>query len=104
MPYATAVRRVVWRTWSRFVTRAELRNGNRERLRDTFGRNSIVWYVLTKHRRFAEQWPGRLGAHPHLEVVRLRSQRSVDEWLHSIEASEPLSGRRDDDRRYRHEG
>jgi adenylate kinase family enzyme len=85
VPYATAVGRVVRRTWSRFARREELWNGNRERLRDTFGRNSIVWYVVTKHRSFADVWPARLAAHPQLEVVRLRSQRDVDTWLQSVQ-------------------
>jgi adenylate kinase family enzyme len=92
VPYATAVRRVLWRSWFRLVTRAELWNGNRERLRDTLGRNSIVWYVLRSHRSFAEVWPERLAAHPKLDVVRLRSQREVDDWLQSIQPSETMSG------------
>jgi adenylate kinase family enzyme len=92
MPYATAVRRVLRRTWSRLVRRTELWNGNRERLRDTLGRNSIVRYVLATHRTFAEKWTERLAAHPQLEVVRLRSQREVGEWLQSIQATETMSG------------
>jgi adenylate kinase family enzyme len=92
LPYATAVRRVLRRTWMRLATRTELWNGNRERLRDTLGRNSIVWYVLRTHRSFAETWSERLAAHPELQVVRLRSQSEVDGWLQSIQPTESMSG------------
>jgi adenylate kinase family enzyme len=80
--YATAIRRVLRRTWSRLVTRSELWNGNRERLRDTFGRHSIVWWVLTTHRGFAAKWEERLAGHPN--VVRLHDPQA---WLQSIQAS-----------------
>jgi len=91
VPYRTVVRRVLWRTWSRLVTRAELWNGNRERLRDTFGRNSIVWWVLTTHRGFATKWTARLDEHPQLLIVRLHSQREAQDWLQSIQASATTS-------------
>jgi adenylate kinase family enzyme len=85
--YTTAIRRVLVRTGSRLVRRSELWNGNRERLRDTFGRNSIVWWVLTTHRGFAAKWEERLVGHPH--VVRIRD---VDAWLQSIQATAAMSG------------
>jgi adenylate kinase family enzyme len=91
--YYTAIRRVLWRTWSRLVSRAELWNGNRERLRDTFGRNSIVWWVLTTHRGFAAKWTERLAAYPQLEVVRLRSVSDTNRFLQSIQATAAMSGR-----------
>jgi adenylate kinase family enzyme len=91
VPYRTVVLRVLWRTWSRLVTRADLWSGNRERLRDTFGRKSIVWYVLTTHRSFAAKWTARLDAHPQLDVVRLHSPRDARDWLQSIQASATTS-------------
>lgn len=75
VPYTVAIRRVLWRTCSRLVCRTELWNGNRERLRDTFGRNSIVWWVLTTHRGFAAKWEKRLSGHPN--VVRVRGAQSI---------------------------
>jgi adenylate kinase family enzyme len=87
VPYATAIRRVLVRTWSRLFRRTELWNGNRERLRDTFGRNSIVWWVLTTHRGFAAKWEERLAGHPH--VVRIREAGA---WLQSIQARPTTSG------------
>jgi adenylate kinase family enzyme len=92
VPYRTVIRRVLWRTFSRFVTREELWNGNRERLRDTFGSNSIVWWVLRTHRGFGAKWVPRLGDHPQLDIVRLRSPHDVEDWLQSIQATAETSG------------
>jgi adenylate kinase family enzyme len=83
VPYVTAIRRVLWRTWSRLIRRTELWNGNRERLRDTFGRNSIVWWVITTHRGFAAKWEARLADHPN--VLRVRD-------VQSIQATREMSG------------
>ena len=92
VPYLTAIRRVLFRTASRLVTRVELWNGNRETLGLTLGRNSIVLWVLRYHRVFADKWEPRLAANPHLHVVRLRSQRAVSDWLQSIQATAEMSG------------
>jgi adenylate kinase family enzyme len=92
LPYRTALRRVTWRTFRRLLSREELWNGNRETLRNTFGRQSIVLWVITQHGKYREKWPERYAALPHLEVVRLRSARAVRDWLQSIQATEPMSG------------
>ena len=56
IPFRTAIRRVLWRTASRALTREELWNGNRESLRLAVSRESIVLWVLRTHRGFAEKW------------------------------------------------
>jgi adenylate kinase family enzyme len=84
LPYRTALRRVTWRTFRRLLSREELWNGNRETLRNTFGRQSIVLWVITQHGKYREKWPERYAALPHLEVVRLRSARAVRDWLQSL--------------------
>ena len=84
--YGTAIRRVLRRTVRRVVRREELWNGNRERLRDTFGRYSIVWYVLTNHRQFEARWADRFEGR---NVVRVTD---VDAWLQSIQATVSMSG------------
>ncbi|MGH3009907.1 MAG: adenylate kinase [Gaiellaceae bacterium] len=87
IPHRTAIRRVLWRTWSRLVTREELwQTGNRERLRDTFGRESIVGYVLARHRGFETRWTQRLEGR---NVIRVTD---VSAWLQSIQATESISG------------
>ena len=92
LPFRTALRRVVWRTFSRTLVRTELWNGNRELLRNALGRNSIILWVLRTHRAFPEKWAPRLAGHSHLEVVRLRTRREVGNWLQSIQASAEMSG------------
>jgi adenylate kinase family enzyme len=87
VPYPTAIGRVLVRTWSRLLRRTELWNGNKERLRDTFGRDSIVWWVLTTHRGFAAKWEERLAGHPR--VLRIRDATA---WVQSIQATPTTSG------------
>jgi adenylate kinase family enzyme len=92
LPYWTALRRVVWRTLSRAIARAELWNGNRETFRNTFSRESIVWWVIKHHHEYRHKWPPRFAPLTHLTVVRLRSAREVRDWLQSIQATESMSG------------
>ena len=92
LPRWTALRRVLWRTTRRSITREELWNGNRESFRNTFLRDSIVWWVITRHATHRKKWPPRLAPLTHLDVVRLRSPREIRDWLQSIQATESMSG------------
>jgi adenylate kinase family enzyme len=92
LPHRTALRRVLWRTLRRSVTREELWNGNRESLRLAFSRDSIVWWVVRQHGKYMTKWQPRLAPLTHLEIVRLRSSHEVREWLQSIQATESMSG------------
>jgi adenylate kinase family enzyme len=92
LPYGLTLGRVLRRTARRILTRQELWNGNRESLRLTFSRDSIVWWVLTQHGKNREKWPRRYEALPHLHVVRVRSPREAREFLQSIQATESMSG------------
>jgi adenylate kinase family enzyme len=85
-PFHTALRRVLVRTWVRLIRRTELWNGNRERLRDTFGPNSIVLYVIRMHRGWPGRWETRLQGR---NVVRVRD---AEAFLQSIQATEEMSG------------
>ena len=92
LPRRTALRRVLWRTTRRSFTREELWNGNRESFRSAFSRDSIVWWVITRHGTHRKKWPPRLAPLTHLEVVRLHSPRAIRDWLQSIQATESMSG------------
>ena len=92
LPFGLTLRRVLWRTGSRIASRKELWNGNRETLRNALSRDSIVWWVITQHGKYRQNWPPRYEALPHLQVVRLRSPREVRDWLQSIQATESMSG------------
>jgi adenylate kinase family enzyme len=86
IPYGKAVLRVLRRTFGRILRRTELWNGNRETLRSSLGRESIIWWVLRRHRGFAARWASRLEGR---NVVRVAD---VDAWLQSIQATESMSG------------
>jgi adenylate kinase family enzyme len=86
IPFRTAIRRVLWRTLRRAVTRQELWNGNRESLRLALTRESIVLWVLRTHREFEAKWGPRFEGR---NVVRVTD---ADEWLQSIQATESMSG------------
>jgi len=92
LPFWLTLRRVLWRTGSRLVSRRELWNGNRETFRNTFSRDSIVWWVITQHGKYRQKWPPRYEALPQLRVVRLHSPREVRNFLQSIHATESMSG------------
>lgn len=85
--------RITRRTVRRLIARTELWNGNRERLRAVFSRNSIILWSLTtwdKNRRdFRQQF-----AQPdfdHLRLIRLRSPRQTRRWLQSLADAPPVS-------------
>lgn len=92
LPRRVALRRVLLRTAGRVVSRKELWNGNRETLRNTFSRDSIVWWVIRQHGSYERKWLPRLAPLAHVSVVRLRSPREVRAWVQSIQATESMSG------------
>lgn len=84
--YGKAVGRVLRRTFMRILRGTELWNGNRESLRTALSRNSILWWVVSRHRGFADRWAGRLEGR---NVVRVTD---ADAWLQSIQPTESMSG------------
>jgi len=80
------------RTIGRTITREELWNGNREQIRFIFTRYWIPWWVLANHRRRSREVPQLVAEQPHLELVVLRSDAEVEDWLQSIQATDSMSG------------
>ena len=91
-PFLRTFGRALRRTIGRAITREELWNENRERFRHFFTPYWIPWWVLRTHRRYAREVPQRAAAHPHLDVVHLRSDAEVERWFQSIQATESMSG------------
>ena len=88
LPRHLVMRRLLWRTARRVMTREELWNGNRERWQAFFSLNperSILVWAWTTHARnrarylAASQDPGNA----HLTFVRLTSPRAVRRFLSS---------------------
>ena len=79
------VRRTIRRRWSR----EELWNGNREAPLWTVltDREHIVRWAIRSRRNYHAAVPGLIAEHPHLTVVRLRSQHEAEAWL-----AGPLAG------------
>jgi adenylate kinase family enzyme len=81
------MRRVLWRTLSRAVTRRELWNGNRESWTEILSRDperSIIRWAWTHHRTYRERYLARLapGERPAgVQVVRLSSPRHARDLL-----------------------
>jgi adenylate kinase family enzyme len=77
---AVIMRRVVWRSIVRAISRQKLFGGNRESALRWFSReHPIRWAWDTFHgnrRRYEELFDG--PAHAHVEVVRLRHPREAD--------------------------
>jgi adenylate kinase family enzyme len=86
LPLSICLRRIWTRTWRRIRTREELwESKNRETLRGAFfARDSLFLWTLKAHFRHRRDWPARFAAHPHLEVIRLRTQREVERWLATL--------------------
>ncbi|WP_174777043.1 AAA family ATPase [Cryobacterium lactosi] len=75
--------RVIRRTIRRRVHREALWNGNVEPpLHTVFtDREHIVRWAVSTRRNYHQRVPQLALEHPHLVVVRLRSQREVERWL-----------------------
>ena len=83
-PLPVIIGRVVRRTVRRLLRREVLWAGNRESLRKTFSRDSILVWSLTTYRRRRREYPALLAARPDLAAVRLRSPRAARRWLGSV--------------------
>ena len=62
-------------------------NGNRETLRRTFSRDSILLWGLRTHAKRRRELPALLS-HPdwaHLQILRFQSPRQTRDWLSQIE-------------------
>lgn len=75
--------RVIRRTLRRRIRREELWNGNTEPPLGTIftDREHIVRWAWSTRHKYRERVPALARQHPHLVVVRVRSQRQADEWV-----------------------
>jgi adenylate kinase family enzyme len=86
LPRALVLRRVLWRTARRVVTRKPLWNGNRERLREALSwqpERSIIRWSWTQHTVYRDRYEAAKHdpAFAHLAFHRLRSPTEVRAFL-----------------------
>lgn len=82
LPLRVSLARLWQRTSRRIRDDVELWGGNKESWKSAvWGRESLFVWAIRSHVRRKRTLPARLAAHPHLRVVRLRSQAEVDAWL-----------------------
>ena len=82
LPRRQWVPRLVRRTLRRILHREELWGGNRETFRNAFlRRDGLLRFAWRNYGVRRATYPEQLARFP---VVRLRSQREVDEWLTSV--------------------
>jgi adenylate kinase family enzyme len=87
LPLRVCLARVAARTVRRSRTGEDLwGSGNRESWRKQVGRDSLIWWVLTTHRRRRREYEARFAdpAYRHLRVVRLRTAAAAERWLASV--------------------
>ena len=75
--------RVIGRTVRRMVSRQVLWSGNRETFSNAIGRDSIIWYAFTSHRRFRQKYLALFDSeeYRHLHVYRLKDPGEASHWL-----------------------
>lgn len=74
--------RLVRRTLRRIARREVFLNGNRETVRQAFlSRDSLLLYALRTNRSRRRRYPASLARY---DVVRLRTQREIDEFLRTV--------------------
>ncbi len=79
-PFRIVLRRMLWRTVKRLVTKEELWNGNRESWRMTFSRESIILFLFQTYWKRKRDFPRYLSRYES-DVLRLRHPREAEEWL-----------------------
>lgn len=84
--------RCVRRTVKRVVTKEELFNGNRETFRNAFlSGDSVIWYTLHNHFGRRRQYRAVFESDEHhgMNLIRLRSQAEVDQFLRTVRQEAP---------------
>ena len=84
------MRQIVLRSLWRVLTRQELWNQNRERLRNLLAwdpQESVIRWSWTQHAKYQERYEASMcsTAFDHLRFVRLRTHRQAAAFLHDAE-------------------
>lgn len=85
-PFHITLYRAIKRAISRWISQEELWHGNKESLPKLLSKDSIVWWTITTYKKNAAKYEALMKEErfAHIKFVRLRSQRDVDSFLHSV--------------------
>ncbi len=87
-PFWLTFWRVLRRTFKRLTTQEELwGTGNRENWRTTLSKDSIIWWMITTHRKRKAEYPPLLAQpeYAHLDVLHFTSPRQTENWLKGLQ-------------------
>jgi adenylate kinase family enzyme len=96
-PLPVILGRLLQRTLGRVISKRELWSGNRETVKSTFSRDSILLWALKTYARRRREYPTLLASpeDQHRFAVRLRSPRRADAWLKGLSARAKRDKERD---------
>ncbi len=80
-PFRIVLARVLRRTAYRLLSRKPLWNGNRETLRLTFSKESIILWVFQTYWKRKKMFPRLLETHEDVEKLVFRRPREARAWL-----------------------
>lgn len=83
-PFRIVLWRVLRRTANRLITRKPLWNGNRETLKLTFSRESIILWVFQTYWKRKKMFQHMLESHKGIETLIFRRPREARNWLKSL--------------------
>jgi adenylate kinase family enzyme len=84
--------RLTKRIWRRALSQEELWNGNRDTLwPHFFSRDSLYLWAFKTYRRYGRQYAEAVlrPEYAHLQLLRLKSPRAVEQWLATLRAEAP---------------
>ena len=85
--FAFVFGRLLRRTLIRIFSREELWNGNRERLRALFSRDSIILWLFKSYKRRKREIPAlfQQPTYAHLRIVHLHAPQETARWLAGLD-------------------
>jgi adenylate kinase family enzyme len=82
--------RLIWRTLQRVLKKQEVCNGNRETWQTTFSKDSVILYAVQTYQQRRREYL-QLFTQPeysHLQIIRLTSPQTTENWLLDLDNSE----------------
>lgn len=91
LPFPVNLYRAVKRAFHRARHKRDLwaDSNNQESLRRMFGRDSIVWWMISTHRKNRQQYIQMMNApeYQHIRWIHLKSQKEIDAFLAGLDAA-----------------